>query len=417
MKKIIINGGKRLSGKIKIDGSKNAALALIPASLLTKDVVTLENVPDISDIHEMLDILNILNVSYEFIDNKLTIDSSRIINTPLIKKNIEKIRASYYFMGALLSLFQNVQIIAPGGCKIGNRPINYHLNGFRKMGINVNEMDNVFNMSYVILNNTTIKLPFPSVGATINLVLAAVKSDNIIIIDNISCEPEVNQVIDFLKSCGARIKKIGHNTLIIIGTAKLKGTTFKVMNDRIEAGTYCILAALLGDNLLIEGVNKDHLNSLFTILDKVNADYFIKDNIAHFNKSNLNNPFEIETSPFPLFPTDLQQPICVLGSFLPGQSIIYENIYEDRIAHIKELNKMGADIKIFQNKIIINGGTPLFSNKLKAKDLRGGAALIIAALSAKGTSLIEGVNYIERGYPNIIQKLSNVGADIKMEDS
>ena len=409
MKKYVIKGSNTLSGTIKIDGSKNAALALIPASLLCKDKVILNNIPNISDVLDMLDILKELNVNYLYKNNTLIIDSSKIKNTSLTSPKISNIRASYYFMGVLLSLFKKVEI--------GNRPIDYHLNSFHKMGIDIQENNNVYNLSYDILNNTTITLPTPSVGTTINLILASVISDSVIIIDNASCEPEVIQVIDFLIKVGAKIKRIDNHTLVIIGVRKLNKTTFKVMNDRIEAGTYCIIGALLGNNLTIEGINKAHLLSLLSIFDYINVSYKITNNKITFRKSELKNNIEIETAPFPLFPTDLQQPLCVLSSFLKNDSTIYENIYTDRKGHINELNKMGTEIYSYQNKIIIKGNKKLFGNKVTASDLRCGAALVIAALCAEGTTYISNIHYIERGYSNMIEKLNLVGANIEMEDS
>ncbi len=415
-KQYIITGGNRLSGTIEIDGSKNSALALIPASLLCKDKVTLTNVPRISDIFDMLEILNELDVKYEFIDNTLTIDSSQIKNKPLINIYIKKIRASYYFMGVLLALFHNVSIATPGGCKIGDRPIDYHINGFKKLGIKIDNNEDIYNLSYSILNNTTIVLPFPSVGATINLILVSCRSENIITIANASCEPEVIQVIELLKLAGAKIKLIDNNTIIIIGNNFKKTISYKVMNDRIEAGTYCILGALLGNNLKIKGVEKAHLNSLLNIFQYIGVNYNLIDNSIIFNKSNLHNSIDITTAPYPLFPTDLQQPLCVLATQIPNISYIYEGIYLNRKAHIKELNKMGANIKTFQNKIAIYGATPLKGMLMHASDLRGGATLVIAALIANGTSIIKEINYIERGYPNIVQKLTKVGANIKLEE-
>lgn len=416
MKQYVIKGGNKLSGTINIDGSKNAALALIPASLLCKDRVTLTNVPNISDIIDMLEILKELNVKYEFKNNTLDIDASEIINRPLISEKIKNIRASYYFMGALLSLFKHVEIVAPGGCKIGNRPIDYHLNSFKKMGVNILQNKDIYELSYSYLNNTTLTLPFPSVGATINLMLASVLSENILVIDNISCEPEVLQVMEYLKLSGAKIKLIDNHTLIIIGVTKLKKINFKVMNDRIEAGTYCILGALLGDHLTIKGINKEHILSLLTILDHINVNYSLIDESITFYQSNFKNYIYVETSPYPLFPTDLQQPLCVLASFLPHDSIIYEKIYYERKGHIQELKKMGANIFTFQNKIVIKGNGKLHGANLIASDLRGGAALVIAALTATGNSQLSNIHYIERGYPDLINKLNKVGANIKMED-
>lgn len=416
MKRYIIDGGNLLNGTIKIDGSKNATLALITSSLLCKSTVTLTNVPNISDVIDMLNILKELNVNYTYVNNTLKIDSSNIINKPLLGNEIRRIRASYYFMGTLISLFKEVQIVAPGGCKIGNRPIDYHLNGFKKLGIKIKENNDIFQLSYDILNNTTITLPSPSVGATINLILASVLSDNVVIIDNISCEPEVIQVIDFLVKSGGKIKNIDERTIVIIGVRKLKPISFEVMNDRIEAGTYCILGALLGNNLTINGVDKNNLLSLLSLFNQINVSYKLLNNNITFYKSKLLNSIEVTTAPYPLFPTDLQQPLCVLASFLKGESIIYEDIYYDRKGHINELNKMGGEILSFNNKIIIKGNKVLMGNNVVASDLRGGAALVIAALCAKGKSVISNIHYIERGYPDIINKLNKVGARIKEID-
>lgn len=416
-KKLKIKGGKLLTGTIDIDGSKNAALALIPASLLAKNVVTLNNVPRISDVFDMLDILSILNVKYQFINNTLTIDSTSIINKPLLSDNVKKIRASYYFIGALLSLFNEVTIAYPGGCKIGERPIDFHLNALAKTGVEINIDNDKLHFSYSYISNTTIVFPSTSVGATINLILASAKRENLIVLDNISCEPEVMQVIDFLNMCGAKIKKIDEKTLIIIGNDFSKNIEFNIMQDRIESGTYCILGALLGNKLTIKNAGLRHLQSLLLLLSQIGIIYKIENDSITFYQTKRKKTFTISTAPYPLFPTDLQQPLCVLASTIPGISYIYEGIYLDRKKHIQELNKLGCNIKSFNNKIIIEGPSNLKGSEITAYDLRGGAALIIAALVASGTSLISGVNYINRGYSDFVNKLEKVGACISMEEN
>lgn len=415
--KLKIEGGKLLTGIIEIDGSKNAALALIPASLLAKNVVVLNNVPRINDVFDMLDILSILNVKYEFLGNTLTIDSSSIINKPLVDDCVRKIRASYYFIGALLSLFNEVTIAYPGGCKIGSRPIDFHINALEKTGVEVKQNDDILYFSYNYVTNTTIVFPFPSVGATINLILASAKRNNLIVLDNISCEPEVLQVIDFLNSCGAKIKRVDEKTLIIVGNDFSKCSEFNIMQDRIESGTYCILGALLGNKLTIKNAGLKYLQSLLLLLKQVGIIYRINNDSITFYQSKRKKTFSISTAPYPLFPTDLQQPLCVLASFIPGISYIYEGIYFDRKKHIKELNKLGCKIKSFNNKIIIEGPSRLKGTSVEAYDLRGGASLVVAALNAEGTTLISGVEYINRGYSNFIEKLQKVGATICLEDN
>lgn len=416
MYKITINGNKTLTGEIKISGSKNSAVALIPAAVLCDEEVTIANVPNISDIDALDDILNFLGAKVYRNEDIIKIDSKNIINRKIPKEIATKLRASYYFMGALLSKFKRVEIYFPGGCSIGARPINLHLKGFEAMGAKVEENNNLFTITADELKGAKINLEFASVGATLNLMLAAVKAKGITIISNAAKEPHIVNVATFLNNMGAKITGAGTSEIKIEGVDYLHSCFHEVVPDYIETGTYMILASIIGDKLKISNIIPDHVESLISKLEDVGAIMEIGVDFITISRPEKLKATNIKTQVYPGFPTDLQQPMATLLTQAKGKSIINETIWENRFLNLKELNKMGATTDLLTNqKAVIIGPTKLTGKRIKATDLRGAASLLIAGLIADGTTVIENADYILRGYEGIVYKLTNVGADIKLE--
>lgn len=412
MKQIKINGGKDLSGVIRISGAKNAAVALIPAAILSDLEVTIVNIPEISDIDSLEVILKYLNVDVKRNTETIVINTTKMENKEIPCEIAKKLRASYYFMGALLAKYKKVEMYFPGGCNIGKRPIDLHLSGFEKLGAKVvNEGD-----KYIItadnLVGTTIDLPISSVGATINLMLAATKANGETIINNVAKEPEIINVADLLNSMGAKITGAGTETIKIVGVDKLNDGYVEVIPDRIEAGTYTIIGALLGNNLVIDNIIPEHLQALIDKLNEANANITVKEASIVCNKTDNLKNVGIKTYYYPGFPTDLQQPFSVFLTQCQGVSEIEETIWENRFMHVPYLTKMGANINVDDKKCFIEGKTMLNGDLVSATDLRGGAAMVVAGLLANGTTTISQIEHILRGYDGIIEKLANVGADI-----
>ena len=416
MQNIIIEGGKLLSGTINISGAKNSVVALIPIGLLAPHNAIIKNVPKISDTLSLLNILKILNCKYTYENETLNIDTSGIINTYIPASESKKLRASYYFMGVLLAKFNYVKISNPGGCKIGKRPIDMHLKGFQKLNAQIiGKEDYIIIKSDKLIGND-IKLDFPSVGATINIMIAATKAEGTTHIYNAAREPEIVNVADFLNNLGANITGAGTSEITILGCSKFHDGEIKTIPDRIEAGTYLILGALLGDNLKVKGIIKEHLENLLDKFNNMNIKYiYNKDEIIISKLSNM-LPINITSMSYPGFPTDLGQPITVLLTQCNGISKYTETIWESRNGHIAYLNKMNANILLNNNTSIIEGPQKLIGQEVTSTDLRGGAALIIAGLIAEGKTTIKDIDYILRGYENIITKLQKVGAKIYLEE-
>ena len=416
MYKITINGNKTLTGEIKISGSKNSAVALIPAAVLCDEEVTIANVPNISDIDALDDILNFLGAKVYRNEDIIKIDSKNITNRKIPKEIATKLRASYYFMGAMLSKFKRVEIYFPGGCSIGARPINLHLKGFEAMGAKVEENNNLFTITADELKGAKINLEFASVGATLNLMLAAVKAKGTTIISNAAKEPHIVNVATFLNNMGAKITGAGTSEIKIEGVDYLHSCFHEVVPDYIETGTYMILASIIGDKLKISNIIPDHVESLISKLEDVGAIMEIGVDFITISRPKKLKATNIKTQVYPGFPTDLQQPMATLLTQANGKSIINETIWENRFLNLKELNKMGATTDLLTNqKAVIIGPTKLTGKRIKATDLRGAASLLIACLIASGTTVIENADYILRGYEDIVYKLTNVGADIKLE--
>lgn len=414
MKKIEIIGGNPLSGTIRIGGAKNAAVAIIPAAILCDEDATICNVPEISDVKALEDILDILNVKVKRATETMVIDSSEMKNICIPKEAAKKLRASYYFMGALLGKHKRVEMYFPGGCSIGKRPINLHLDGFRKLGATITEKDDKYVIEAKELKGAKIYFDTPSVGATINVMLAAVKAKGVTTIENAAREPEIVNVATFLNNMGADIIGAGTSVIKIRGVEKLRKGFVEIIPDRIEAGTYLIIGALLGKNYKVDNIIPTHVDALIEKLKEIGTNMEVGDDYVMFFEPTELKATKVRTQVFPGFPTDLQQPFSTLLTTCKGVSKIEENIYENRFMHVKYLNKMGAKIDINKKMCTIKGPTPLKGKRVKATDLRAGAALVIAGLIAKGKTTIEEIEHILRGYDGIIDKLSNVGAKISL---
>lgn len=414
MQKIIINGGHNLTGTIPISGAKNSAVALIPASILCDEETSILSVPEISDRDNLIAILKLLNAKVTIDNDTLKIDSKNIKNQYITEELSSKLRASYYFMGALLGKCKYVEIALPGGCKIGNRKIDFHLKGFKALGATITEEENKYIIKADKLVGNKIYFDFASVGATINVMLAAVKAEGTTVINNAAKEPEIVNVATYLNNMGAKIRGAGTSKITIEGVKYLHKAMVEVIPDRIEAGTYIIMGALLGQNLEITNVIKEHLTSLLSKLNDIGVKMTIKENSIIINKAEKLSPFNVTTLIYPGFPTDLAQPMTVLMTQCEGISILEETIHSNRMGQVPYLNSMGADITVRNQMAFIKGKTPLYGNNVTASDLRAGASLIIAGLIAKGTTQINEIGHILRGYEHIVEKLSNVGADIRI---
>lgn len=416
MKQMRINGGKSLSGTIKISGAKNSAVALVPAAILADGQVTIDNIPNISDIEALDEILKHLNAKTKRENETMTIDTSEIINKEIPEELSKKLRASYYFMGALLGKYKKAYMYFPGGCSIGKRPINLHLKGFEALGAKITEEENFYKIEAETLKGSHIYLDVASVGATINIMLAAVKAQGKTIIENVAKEPEIVNVATFLNNMGAKITGAGTDKITIIGVKKLTGCFTEVIPDRIEAGTYIILGALLGDKLEITNIIPKHVEALIMKLEEMHIPLEVKEDHLIISASNHPLAVNIQTVGYPGFPTDLQQPFTTLLTTCHGKSVVHETIYENRFQNVAYLNEMGADIKIDKDKIYINGPTQLSGKTVKATDLRAGACLILAGLKAEGQTVVTEIEHVLRGYENITDKLEKIGAKIKIEE-
>ncbi len=418
MKQIIIEGNKSLSGKIKIGGAKNSVVALIPAAILASGNVKITNVPNISDKDALIEILKLLNVKVKKQTGIIEIDSSEIKNNVIPENLSNKLRASYYFMGALLTKFKKVEMYFPGGCNIGSRPIDLHLKGFEALGATVKkeEEDSKYIIEANELKGANIFLDFASVGATINLMIAATMAKGKTKIMNAAREAEISNIADLLNNMGAKISGAGTEEITIIGVKRLHGGEIKVIPDRIEAGTYIIMGALLGKNLVIEGMIPEHNIVLLNKLQEMGVDFKLQNHKIILNKSKNLNPTNVRTVVYPGFPTDLGQPMAVLLTQAHGISLFEETIWENRMGHVKYLNKMGAKIEAERQHAKITGPTKLHGEQITATDLRAGAALVTAGLIAEGTTIINDAEHILRGYERIINKLSSVGANIRITE-
>jgi len=409
---IRIRGQRPLNGEVRISSSKNAAVALIPATVLASDTVTLYDVPHISDIIALRELLAELNVEVKRDGDSLIINPSEIKNTVLESDAVSRLRASYYFMGALLGRYKTVKMKMPGGCDLGPRPINLHLKGFRALGAEIDYDEGFYTLHADELIGTDIYLDFASVGATINIMMAAVFAKGRTVIENAAKEPEIIDLSTMLNKMGAQIRGAGTSAITIDGVESLGGCKHEIIPDRIEAGTYIIIAAACAEKMRIKNVIPLHLEALLMKLEEMGVKMEIGDDYIDVCKSDDLKAVDVKTLPYPGLATDLQQPLTTLMTKAVGISRVKETIYPERFKHCEQLNRMGADIEIGTGSSVINGPTPLYGCKVKATDLRCGAALVTAALIAKGETVISDAYHIFRGYDSIKEKLRALGADI-----
>ena len=416
MKKIVINGGRPLKGEVTISGAKNSVVALIPATILADDIVTLDGVPDISDVASLIEIMTIMGAKIERKEDSLIIDPRGVKDMPMPFGKINSLRASYYFYGSLLGRYGQATVGLPGGCDLGPRPIDLHLKAFEAMGAAMTMDGSSMKLATdgKPLQGAIIYMDTVSVGATINTILAAVKAEGRTVIENAAREPEIIDVVTLLNNMGAHIRGAGTDIITIDGVPHLHGTRHQVIPDRIEAGTYIALAAAIGEGIQINNVLYEHLESYIAKLEEMGVRMTISEDSIFVEKQTGLKAIQIKTSPYPGFATDLQQPITPLLLTAAGRGRIVDTIYEKRVNHVPELAKMGATISTLNDHIIYEGPNQLTGSIVKATDLRAGAALVIAGLMASGTTEITNVEYILRGYSDIIHKLTQLGADIQL---
>ena len=417
MKVIEIEGAQTLEGTIRISGAKNAAVALIPAAILTDEEATICNVPEITDTDALCDILRALKVKVNRSTESLVINPKDMENIEIGEEYSKKLRASYYFMGALLGKYKKAVMYFPGGCSIGARPIDLHLKGFEALGAKVTNSKNKYIVEAEELKGANIYLDIASVGATINIMLAAVKAKGTTTIDNAAKEPEIVNVATFLNMMGAKITGAGTSTIKIVGVEKLGKCFHEVIPDRIEAGTYMIIGALCGKDFKVDNVIPEHVDSLLSKFKEMGIKLEVgSDYVKIIDSPEVLKPTNIKTLVYPGFPTDLQQPFTVLLTKAEGKSKVTETIWENRFMHVPYLNKLGADITIKNQTATIEGPTKLKGTKVVATDLRAGAAMVAAALLASGKTTIVNAEHILRGYEEIVEKLKSVGAKITLKE-
>ena len=421
MAKYVINGGNRLEGEVTISGAKNAAVAILPAALLVKGKCRVENVPDISDVRILLSILQDMGVVVEQPEpGVVLLDSTNVTSTDPNPELVRKMRASYYLMGALLSRFHEANVALPGGCNFASRPIDQHLKGFRALGADVAEMEDYINMTAGPdgLRGSRISLDVVSVGATINLIMAACLLPGQTIIENAAKEPPVVDLANFLNTMGAHISGAGTDTVKIRGVEKLRGGTYSIIPDQIEAGTYLAAVAAAGGNVLVKNVIPKHMDCITSKLQEMGARIINYDDSIRIICDKRLRYTTVKTRPYPGFPTDMQAQICVCMTLAGGVSRLTESVYETRFfGYCSELQSMGAEIIINGKTAIVTGQEKLCGAEVAAHDLRAGAALIIAGLAAEGVTRVRNIHFVERGYENIITKLTNLGANIsRVED-
>ena len=417
MRKIIINGGKKLQGEVTVSGAKNSVVALIPAIILSDGVVTLDGVPAISDVDNLIEIIEVMGGSVKRDGETLEIDPRGVKDMPMPFSKINSLRASYYFYGSLLGRYGQAIVGLPGGCDLGPRPIDLHLKAFEAMGASIFYEDEAMRIATDAgqrIKGAHIYMDTVSVGATINTMLAAAKADGRTVIENAAREPEIIDVATLLNNMGARVRGAGTEVITIDGVESLHGTRHQVIPDRIEAGSYIAMAAAIGKGVKVKNVLYEHLESFIAKLEAMGVRMTVEEDAIFVEEQGDLKPVDIKTSPYPGFATDLQQPMTPLLLKASGRGKIIDTIYEKRVNHVPELARMGADIQVLGGQIVYNGPTQLSGAPVKASDLRAGAALVTAGLMADGQTEITNIEFILRGYSNIIEKLSDLGADIRL---
>ena len=417
MRKIIINGGKKLQGEVTVSGAKNSVVALIPAIILSDGVVTLDGVPAISDVDNLIEIIEVMGGSVKRDGETLEIDPRGVKDMPMPFGKINSLRASYYFYGSLLGRYGQATVGLPGGCDLGPRPIDLHLKAFEAMGASISyeaESMRIATDAGQRIQGAHIYMDTVSVGATINTMLAAAKAEGRTVIENAAREPEIIDVATLLNNMGARVRGAGTEVITIDGVESLHGTRHQVIPDRIEAGSYIAMAAAIGKGVKVKNVLYEHLESFIAKLEAMGVRMTVEEDAIFVEEQGNLKPVDIKTSPYPGFATDLQQPMTPLLLKASGRGKIIDTIYEKRVNHVPELARMGADIQVLGGQIVYNGPTQLSGVPVKASDLRAGAALVTAGLMAEGQTEITNIEFILRGYSNIIEKLSDLGADIRL---
>ena len=417
MRKIIINGGKKLQGEVTVSGAKNSVVALIPAIILSDGVVTLDGVPAISDVDNLIEIIEVMGGSVKRDGETLEIDPRGVKDMPMPFGKINSLRASYYFYGSLLGRYGQATVGLPGGCDLGPRPIDLHLKAFEAMGASISyeaESMRIATDAGQCIKGAHIYMDTVSVGATINTMLAAAKAEGRTVIENAAREPEIIDVATLLNNMGARVRGAGTEVITIEGVESLHGTRHQVIPDRIEAGSYIAMAAAIGKGIKVKNVLYEHLESFIAKLEAMGVRMTVEEDAIFVEEQGNLKPVDIKTSPYPGFATDLQQPMTPLLLKASGRGKIIDTIYEKRVNHVPELARMGADIQVLGGQIVYNGPTQLSGVPVKASDLRAGAALVTAGLMAEGQTEITNIEFILRGYSNIIEKLSDLGADIRL---
>ena len=417
MRKIIFNGGKKLQGEVTVSGAKNSVVALIPAIILSDGVVTLDGVPAISDVDNLIEIIEVMGGSVKRDGETLEIDPRGVKDMPMPFGKINSLRASYYFYGSLLGRYGQATVGLPGGCDLGPRPIDLHLKAFEAMGASISYEDESMRIATDAgqrIKGAHIYMDTVSVGATINPMLAAAKADGRTVIENAAREPEIIDVATLLNNMGARVRGAGTEVITIDGVESLHGTRHQVIPDRIEAGSYIAMAAAIGKGVKVKNVLYEHLESFIAKLEAMGVRMTVEEDAIFVEEQGDLKPVDIKTSPYPGFATDLQQPMTPLLLKASGRGKIIDTIYEKRVNHVPELARMGADIQVLGGQIVYNGPTQLSGAPVKASDLRAGAALVTAGLMAEGQTEITNIEFILRGYSNIIEKLSDLGADIRL---
>ena len=413
MKKIVVKGGNKLKGEVNISAAKNSVLPIIAASILCEEDIIIENAPMLEDVFVICNLLSSLNCNLKIENNNIKINTKNINSIDADSNLIRKMRASFLIMGPMLSRFGYCRLSLPGGCNIGSRPIDLHLKGFKALGADITMGYGYVEAKAKKLRGTTIYLDFPSVGATENIIMAATLAEGRTIIENAAEEPEIADLAGFLNSMGAKVSGAGTGTVIIDGVKKLKGTSYKPIYDRIEAGTFIIAAAITNSKITINGINSNHLTPVLEKLKECGIEFIENGEKIIVDGTQNKNPIDIKTMPYPGFPTDMQPQIMSLLSIVNGSSIVTETVFENRFMHIAELNRMGANIKIDGRTAFVEGVNKLTGCDVKATDLRAGAAMILAGLVAEGYTSIGDIYHIDRGYVNIEEKFKRIGADIQ----
>ena len=415
MSSYIIEGGHKLEGTVKISGSKNSALPIIAATILNAGKTTLYNVPNIQDTQMMYKILETLGAKIEKKNGKIKIDTSKIEKFEIPPELMHKMRSSVILAGALIGRYKKATFSYPGGCDIGSRPIDLHLKSFEKLGIQVNQNHGNIECNAEKIKGEKINLDFPSVGATENAILASILAEGTTIITNAAREPEIIDLQNFLNKMGAKIVGAGTDEIQIEGVKKLKDISYNIMPDRIETGSFLCFAAATKGNIILENVNATHITPIISKLEEAECKIETSKNKIKIIAPKKLKAIDIKTMPYPGFPTDMQSVFASMLTIAKGTSIIVENIFENRYKYTQELNKMGAKITVEGKSAIIRGTRKLYGADVKATDLRGGAALVLAGLIAKGKTQVEDIEYILRGYEKLDYKLQNLGANINIE--